>query len=631
MSAATAVFRRELIEKRKSILFCLVFGCVPVFAPLIATLVTGSRSGSSGLRDILASILAITLFITVSFLGGVTTIGRDLVEQRLSFYLARPISTAALWFSKLGAVLVVAFACGIAVLIPATLVGGGILSLPRFGTLGFDEIVIAAALGIPFVALVGHAAGIAVRSKSAWLALDVFALGVVGFFLWTFLRVLIITLGGRLGLALFAALTIVLFLALAAAGHAQLEYGRTDIRAGHRAMSLTLWIPVLVFVGGATAYLAWLDTGSPADLNRVMVEKVSPRGDWMQVGGPRHLGLDYGASFLFNPSTGESVSLGALSGSVFSPDGSTAAVVQFSLVMPDSVVASLSVAKLDSKPVRLVQKDIAFPGYPPTLGLSRDGSRLATFDSHTISVIDLAQQKTLMSATVSQESLFRAARLHFLGDEIVRCYAAGGPRGNSLHVFELNLRTRKARELAVIAITHGNDFRVTSDGTAILSGAKLFDVTTGALLRTLGSDEKSKSDILADGRIVVTRTGSGRSELELFDRSGTPIRTIALPATSSIRIAGEPEAGQVLLQPEMDEAWVVDLDAGTWQRIVTRGTLTGAGLWNQRSDASTPLAPGSIATRLVMRSDGSLVEVDPATGRERVIVKGRMRSDGRKS
>lgn len=628
MSAAAAVFRRELIEKRKSILFCLLFGVIPVIAPLISYLVDGSRPGAAQLRDILAMVLAITLFVTVAFLGGVTTIGRDLVEQRSSFYFSRPISPAALWTAKIAAAIVVAFACGIAVSLPAIVVARRLPFAGMAGiNLGLNSILVAAIVAVPFFALAGHVLGISIRSKSAWLAFDVLALGATGFFVWSYLRILVLSSAEKLGLGLFSAFVIVVMGALAFAGFAQIAYGRTDIRAGHRAMSLALWLPILAFAGFVMLYLSWLGSGTPRDLKDPWVQRVSPRGDWMVLSGTRRFGADYVSSFLYSPVSGASEPIGTMSTTVFSGDGSTAAVLKFSVGIGEHLSAALSIAKLNRAPLRLEPTEIEFSGYPPALGLSRDGQRLATFDSHTITVLDLPTRRNLISANVSADSVSRAITFLFLGNDVVRCYAIGTQERGviaPLHVFEVDLRTRKGRELAVIELTRGNEYRVSPDGAVILAGATIYDGTTGAVRRTLGTEERASSEFLSDGRIVISRAGSP-SELAVFDPSGAPVRTIPIADAGVIRVCGEVSPGILMLGSRPGEFWLADVNAGTVRKVPVAGNPAVSRRWNQISDASATLAPGSLATRLVRSKDGSLLEIDPEAGGARVILQGSKR------
>ncbi len=190
-------------------------------------------------------------------------IARDLGERRLGFYFARPISGGAIWAGKMAAAAVLAAGAGALVLLPVLLTGnapdpsgywgsvmtGGPLSMPwlALGWLGVILLALAAA----------NAAGVILRSRSPWLLLDLAALSVTAATTWTCLEILtragagLTTWMGISGpdptmrVALLqdveAVVAGVVLIALAAAGAAQVLRGRTDLRRGHRSLSIVLW------------------------------------------------------------------------------------------------------------------------------------------------------------------------------------------------------------------------------------------------------------------------------------------------------------------------------------------------------------------------------------------------------
>src|ERR1700681_1470419 len=300
MRGFVAVFEREIAERKLLPLAALALGLVPLAAPLLPGLPAASpaevRSGVAlGLALIVSFVLALVL-------GG-SVIARDLGERRLGFYFARPISGGAIWAGKLAAAAALAAGAGALVLLPVLLIGdvpdpsgywgsvmtgGPLLGMPGLAMawLGFILLVI----------VVANAAGVILRSRSPWLLLDLAALSVTVAVVWTCVEILtragvgIMTgMGASVSFALlqYVEVTVaaVARLALPAAGAAQVLRGRTDLRRGHRILSIVLWSALLPASLVLAGYTWWFKSPSPQDLVSVEGVVPAPAGPWIALYG----------------------------------------------------------------------------------------------------------------------------------------------------------------------------------------------------------------------------------------------------------------------------------------------------------------------------------------------------------
>ena len=234
-------------------------------------------------------------------------IARDLAERRLGFYFARPLSGSAIWAGKLAAAAALTVGAGLLVLLPATLVGGPPDPSGYWGTStgvfrsGFDLAVIW--FGILLLTLsAAHAVSVMVRSRSPWLLLDLAALGVTSSVAGICLLILIRKGAGlpiyhwqRSGpgpaggptLLLYVEILVALvaLLGLTVASGAQVTRGRTDLRRGHRTLSIVLWSLLLPASFLLAGYTRWFLAVSPEDLVSVNSTMGSPASPWIAVQG----------------------------------------------------------------------------------------------------------------------------------------------------------------------------------------------------------------------------------------------------------------------------------------------------------------------------------------------------------
>src|SRR5262249_49701885 len=162
------------IARRRSVLVAAAIAAAGAF---LAPLLKAPRSHSAAdIRLMAAAFLAVTVAAALSLMLGATAIGSELSGRRLGFYFSRPIGGGAIWAGKLAASWVLVLLVSAIVLLPAVLsdvTAWKQMTGPWFGTAA------AAFAGSILVLLAfGSLAGIAILSRSAWVAAELLALAV---------------------------------------------------------------------------------------------------------------------------------------------------------------------------------------------------------------------------------------------------------------------------------------------------------------------------------------------------------------------------------------------------------------------------------------------------------------------
>src|SRR4051812_36820470 len=191
MRGFLAIFEREIVERRLLAVAALALGLIPPMVPLLPGMPSASPAE---LRSGVALSLALVLSFVFALLLGGSVIVRDLVEHRLGFYFARPLTGGAIWAGKLAAAAVLAAGAGLLVLLPPPLLGGVPDPSGSWGAtwvaLSRPEIAAVWLGALLLIVAVSHAAGVIFRSRSPWLLVDLAALGVTAAIVWTCLKVL---------------------------------------------------------------------------------------------------------------------------------------------------------------------------------------------------------------------------------------------------------------------------------------------------------------------------------------------------------------------------------------------------------------------------------------------------------
>lgn len=626
MRGYLSVLRRELSERWLLAAAAALLGLVPLIVPLLPL---GNVRGPDARAGTAIALALITSFVLALVLGS-TVLARDLAERRLGFYFSRPLPGWAIWAGKLTAAVLLAFGSGFLILLPSLLLG----DRPDPTGLALWPTAVLALL------LFANAAGVMVRSRSPWLLLDLLAVTLLAVLVWTFaVRLLSAGAVGALR-ATQVGLLAAFVLSLAAASAAQVTRARTDLRRGHRVLSLTLWTLLGLSVLGFGGYTRWVLSASPEDLTETAGVIPAPAGDWVAVGGKVGGGRgELETTFLLDTSSGRSFRLdsptGAWGAPAFSRDGRHAVWLQGDgLRVFPLTVHRLELGRPGAKPT---STSIGFSdSVPHSLSLSPDGSRLACAVGDRIFAHEVRTGRLLLAAPILKgEAWWGRESLRFLDSSTLRFYGMRFEEGSSkLRVLDFDLDTgRTSREVEVPG-QNGLLSGIERDGHQVLLKTRMMEMNRpGFAIVDLRTEEPPVriqlegvligssflSDDGGDNRLAMTLRRRGRIELLLLDGRGTMVKRFPLPGSLG-RLGGQPAPGFLVvatappaLSGKGRERWrseLVDLERGTRQPL-------GEGLL----PAGWPGLPaGSIGTKLFLQERGGLVLIDPATGRRRVIL-----------
>jgi hypothetical protein len=631
MRGAWTIALREIVERRVLLLAALVAGLFPFASPLFP----GVRAGDwNEARDLSALIVSVLFGVGCAILLGATVIGRDLAERRLSFDFSRPVGSGGIWAGRLGGALGLSvLALGVA-LLPATAVGGGLVSASNGTTI--RGLALAAVAAMVVVIPLAHVAGVALRSRSAWLAVDVAAAGVVVLVVGATGRILYNAFALQLLTEALIGLGLLAVLGLWVASVSQVVVGRIDPRRGHAAQACTLWGILLCLAMVFAGFIAWVVAASPRDLGWVFAQP-APRGPWVAVTGAARARGDYMPGFLINSATGRYVRLAASPASedspprlpiVFSRDGRRAVV--FRQESPRDRRTQVSVVDLDAGASR--ESNIVFPDGRRKVAVSDHGDRLAVLGEGTLSIIDLDTGATLAAARATAN--WTRGLLWFVSPDRVRLVTLG----EHASIDELSVTSRKLERHTDIA-DWGDAIGVEWDAprdrylvTRRRPGepALLADGRTGQPIRELAcaTPDGCTWRFLADGRIVVTEHGSNAAAIGLLSIDGDEVGRVKPPTPRHASFVRELEPGRLLVRLDPAKgfshddigSYVVDLATGSWNALP--GDLYPS-LDRFGSSFSALPEPGSVTAHLFLSAfDGSLILYDPER-RSRQVVAGR--------
>ncbi len=597
MRGLTAVLRHEIAERRLLLLASPVLGLLPLTAPLISP-----GSAGSELRDIEALFLALALSGLSALLLGASAVGADLASRRLAFFFSPPLTGGAVWAGKLGAAAICAWTAGLLVLLPARLIdaaAGG-------GDRGFlhDPMLPGRLLAIWFVAvpltvLIAHHGGVILRTRSAWLVLDLAGAVTVGaMVVWTLRRLQYWgALPDPLPVApLVAAGAGAAGAALLAASAAQVIDGRADPVRGHRDLSLTF---AGLGLAGALAFAAlaqrWIAIG-PLDLDRWSFAAVAPGQAWIALAGPAPGPPEYGAAFLLEVGSGRSVRARFAKSAddtlplAFSADGRRAVWAEYQGRQGTSpgVLVSLALDRAGAMPVRT---PIVESAPPAKLVLSPRGTRIATAAGRQLAVYELDSGRLLAAHTFG-DSLDWPATVVFRDEDHLRLLVSRdqAPGRHPLAVYDLDLASRRLAELATLPcgwlrVLSPDAERVACNG-APPEAVAVFDLASGrqlAELRQAGA--KVRASYLADGRLALQVWGPAGTEVTILDGDGRP-----LPGAPRFRLAPGATLGWFRVPEENTFSWIVQTDA---HRLLAREILRDRRLGPRTSWKVLDLALGS--------------------------------------
>ncbi|MES1244688.1 MAG: hypothetical protein ABUT39_23980 [Acidobacteriota bacterium] len=635
MRAFVAVLRRELAERWLIPVAALLLGLAPLAAPLLP--IAGFRGPE--LRSGTALALALIASCLLAVVLGSSILARDLSERRLGFYFSRPLPAWTIWAGKMAAAFVLALGSGLLIVLPCLLLGDRLDPSGLFWKVGLADNVGLWAAGVSLLILLSNAAAVMFRSRSPWLLLDLGAAALLSALLWVEMDRL--SVAGAYGavMQIQVGLLAVLALALAAASAVQVLRARTDLRLGHRLLSLTLWGLLGLATIAVALYGRWILAAGPEDVIAFRFVQPAPAGTWVALAGPVGRCPGFEPLFLLDTRSGRSFRIpssvwdyGLWNGPVFSRDGRRAVWLE-----PEGRRRSPLYARwldLDRPGARPSPAPIQFDESAPRgLALSGDGRRLAAIQRERILVMDLVTGRNLAAVPVPPGRALWEDRLRFLDSGALRFYgirAAGEGEGEGdLRVIDVDpgtgkvlrsLSTPAPGEWATMLSPDGNRLLLaTRDLSFTTSHVRVVDLRTGASSPSIPVQRVTGgADFLGDDRVLVSEHAGGRMILRLLDLQGVERRRFEIPA-DRLRIGGRPAPGLLaisILPPGSRNDWLsrrsllLDLDRGTW-RPLADGMVPVA--WSH-------LTPGSLGTRLFFQNEGGLFEVDPATGHRRVIL-----------
>ncbi|HVE65531.1 MAG TPA: hypothetical protein VNC59_03040, partial [Thermoanaerobaculia bacterium] len=552
MKAVLAVTKREIVERRNVWVAAAVTSLIPIVFPLVPGM-QGEPAGE--VQAIAAFALAGAFCAGLAIVLGASVVGRELADRRLGFYFSRPLSAFAIGAGKFLGALLLMFGAAFLVLVPATLIGRTALLEP-------DEalpILLLVAAASVLVLFVIHALGLWFRSRSLLFVLDWALAGATAVMVVAAARALARELAAEAlwrGLSAFA---VIVFAGFVAGAFASVARGRTDIRAAHRALSITLWATVLAGALLFALYSRWVLAAGPKHLVAVEGIDAAPQGAWVRVSGTAKGRGDYRPAFLLDPATGRFVKLTAPGGDwplTFSRDGKRAVWLDGANRPP----FGLHTLDLDDPSGEPTRTKLHFGSRWISLSLSPDEKRIATLGwqrgaTHPlVSVYELASGKLIGAAPVAG-----GGQLFFAAPDVVRVYSsASQPRvpERDVAIAEFDLSARKIVTTGRIGSVSGPVFlRIDPSGRRVLvhesrkREIRLHDGRSGDALAVLSSGPTSsrRAEFLSDGRIVVAEAGADGARLRILGTEGVEEKAFALGPGGSIALAGEPASGKIIV------------------------------------------------------------------------------------
>jgi len=513
MSHVLAIARRDLAERTSVFIAAAVLAVLPFVLPAVP----GVRAFSyTDVVTTVGAIVAIGFTLGLALVLGVTMIGRDLSEKRMSFYFSKPLSASAIWFGKLIAAIVTLVVCFVVLFFPSYL--AGTTSWQRSWNL---ELPVAFAIvgGAALVLLLfGHVFGTMFRSKSPLVALDVALMAGAALAIAAIIRPLLEGFAGdlttRVAFTLFAALMLILL----ACGAWQLAHGRADRRQNHYALSRFVWVSLAIVLVVAGLFTAWVVNVSPSDLKTVNVSQPE-EGSWSFVFGQAKHRMDYHALFLYDLASGKSMRLHGIRSwfsSGLSRDGRTVAYLQ----LPDyrAMEGELYTVQPGTSG-ESVDTQIAVSRYSEFV-LSDDGARLAVIDGNgLLTAYELASKKALASVRVPNTAR-TMRRLFFVSPELLRIYIQSPQfptmkvAEHGVDIYEFDVRARSlahtgqlrtdAKHLGLAVSADGKRALMVADRDSSAT-ARIVDARTGQLIAEAPAEGLMHTTLLADGSIATLK------------------------------------------------------------------------------------------------------------------------------
>jgi hypothetical protein len=612
MTPVLALAAADLRQRRLLLAASALLGLFALAAPLLPALPAGQPGE---VRAATALILLAVWTPLLALAAGATALAGEIADRRLGFYLARPLSTWKIWAGKMAAAVLLPLLAGALVVLPAALAGAPVAAMFE-GVVGRRPALAPALVAAAVVVLVAfaHAAAIALRSRRAWLLLDLAALAVGAAIVVEAVTVLRRAFVPQAVTAGANALTVLAFVALLTAGVLAVHRGRGDLAAAHRALSLVLWPGLLAGALGFLLFAGWVVVAPIDSLASPMVWTAQGRVSWVVVHGVAAHRFGYRPFFLFDAATGRSVRIGAdgFSWPAFAADGSRAVW----LTEPEDrspEAWSLDLARADARPRRT---PIAFAGWPQWLALSPHGERLALLQRDRLLVYGVADGRLLASVRLAPSG---ERRLVFLDEDRLRLVEKPG-QAERVSVSDLVIGGRLeprgrfgAPAGALWKVSPRGDrllVRIESGVPSAPVAVRLYALPGGEILASPPPRPRIVGFFLADGRAVLRENGKREQGLHTLTADGRQEWSWRFPGTQLVNLGGQPEPDTLLVSA------VAGLDRTAYRLDLRTGRRVELG--RDLLPVAHPETAGP-AARLFMTADGSVVEI-AADATRRVVL-----------
>jgi hypothetical protein len=641
--------------------------------PIIARQVNFLGYKADEVYTVLA-VIGTSLVLGIAGLMGLGMFGRDYAERRIGFYLTRPIGGMSLWLGKVAAALGIAFVAAVVVLTANLLALGKLTSFSKVLSDPYFNSVMLAVVGL--VGL-GGAAGIAFRSKSKlllldialapitiyWLAKLVWKIEIIGtgyHYRWNYINDKSFWDKSSFLPEFFLAFVLLTVIVTSM----PLMYAGTDIKRAHKMMSLSFWSALTAILLGISGYGYYYLSVTPQDLQVINPDSIqpAPQGHWAYVGGSGN-GFKADAAFLFNTATKQYHQVDNYQ-VTFSHDGNQAVWITY---IPgfngfDAYLNLLDLRQPQTQPRRLNYNAENLKG-TPSLMFSPDNTKLVITDNDSASFYDLVSNRLLADVEYVPESdtRIKSARwmraMHFINDHKVRLYRAHNNVAvdqPEMQIEEIDFATEYVGVVSTVNTRiNGIDPRsktfssvtphmsVSKDGKYFLTDSelvvRLHDGRTGEVLLTVDevaddeinkqSDKRLNAQFLGNDRVMVCEytqnDGARKTTVRIFNLAGELEKEIALG--KGVFLLGNEVAPNILLLERSERSFGGITNNKVYLLDIAQGQLsekiTGAALVSKYSPYINhrETAPQSLGARLIHTKDGKIGYLDITTGQSQTV------------
>jgi ABC-type transport system involved in multi-copper enzyme maturation permease subunit len=606
MNAAVLIASRELRDRTRLFLIAAAMAVVP-FASALAVR-----------HDRQLAIATVACFLAAAYTGalavalGVSTIGRELTEKRLSFFFAKPVSAASIWIGKVAAGILTCLSAFAIIILPTYVFAHQ--GWQDNWSVGGRPITLFTLLITVVLFFGSHAASTMLRSRSALVAVDFALLSVMLITIFAMMRPILLGGGLDIVLKILVGIGVAIMAILIAAPIWQLSRGRIEPRRNHAAFSTVLWSSLAFVVIVTAGYALWVISPPLASVTDLYSVSQSPTGNWVSVSGQTANRGEYVASYLVDSVTGERerTAVSLWSTPHLSRDGTTAVWMESDEFLPRNGIVRLHTRRLEAG-AKQTATQLVIP-IPWQAQLTEDGSRLAVARGDKIEVYEVNTGRLLGAAKGINSGDIR--KIFFAGPNVVRVFETSRGRVASMRIREFDLSRRKLTTTADRPAPRTPFVLVTRDGSRLYvrQAAQILDAHTGTVLVTLPVKPTKPffGAMLADGRTVVTRD----SKLYAFDPKGTLVAEVPIPMPQAA-IVGQVGDAKILLtgvgnDSSASQMLIVDL-AARKVHIALPGLRSPLAWWGD------PVLPQFTEDATIVAMDGKrkLLLVDARTGAKR--------------